>query len=104
MDKMTLLWAGLAFAGFVVGLWVRPVVLLRMGIGLMLLAGLGLLASNLMGFPGAAYWFGAGMIGIAVVFGVAFVGALGGWIVRRIIGVEDQRHRVNTKEYNSIIQ
>jgi hypothetical protein len=101
MNFYTPLWLGLALAGFVVGLWVRPMVLLRVAIALFLLAGLGLMVANLMRSDGMAYAFGAGMAGIALVFGLAIVGAVAAWLVRRALHVPAPRERI--REYNSII-
>jgi hypothetical protein len=101
MNIYTPLWLGLALAGFVVGLWVRPMVLLRIAIALFLLAGLGLMVANLLGSDGLAYTFGAGMAGIALVFAVAIVGAIAAWMVRRALHVQAPRERI--REYNSII-
>lgn len=103
MTPPPVFWLGLAVAGFVLGLVVRPMVLLRIGIALVMLAGLGLLLSNTWGWEGAAFWFGAGMATLGVVFGVAILGSVAGWAVRRAVhGPAEPRHRM--REYNSIIQ
>lgn len=101
MENLTPLWLGLALAGFVLGLFVRPVVLLRIAIGLALLGGLGLLASNTLGATGLAWWFGAGIAAVAVIFGVAIIGALAGWVVRRLVHAPTQRP--HQREFNSIL-
>lgn len=101
-NTYTPFWMGLAIAGFVLGLFVRPMVLLRIAIGLVMLAGLGLLLSNTWGWAGAAWWFGASMAAVGVIFGVAIVGALAGWCVRRIVHAGEPR-RVPRK-YNGVLQ
>jgi hypothetical protein len=101
MNTLTPLWFGLAIAGFIAGLWVRPKVLVRIAIGLFLLAGLGLVACNTLGYAGAAYWFGVAMGALAVVFGVAILGSIGGWMVRRLIDGGGRSKPVK-REFNGI--
>lgn len=101
MNTITPLWLGLAFAGFVLGLFVRPMVLLRIAIALFMLSGLGLLLANTSGSQALAYWFGAGMVAIAVIFGVAIVGAIAGRLVRRLVHAEEPRR--HERQYNSIL-
>jgi hypothetical protein len=101
MDNITLLWAGLALAGFVIGLFVRTGTVLRVALGLFMLSGLGLVLANTAGWSTAAYWFGIGMAGIAITFAVAIVGALAGRLVRKMVGVDDERRP--ERSYNSIL-
>lgn len=102
MDISTTFWLGLGIAGFVLGLFVRPMVLLRMAIALLMLTGLGMLLANTWGSQGLAWWFGATFAALAVIFGVSILGAIAGSLVRRIAHREPQRPR--RREYNSILQ
>jgi hypothetical protein len=101
MATYTPLWIGLAFAGFLLGLFLRPMVVLRMAIGLGLLAGLGLMLANTWGSQHYAFVFGALGVALLVVFGVSLLGSFAGWIIRRIVHEPPKPRR---REYNSILQ
>jgi len=95
------IWLGLGFVGLILGLWIRPKVILRTGFGLALLCGLGLVMSNVSGAEGWGYWFGVGMAAVLVVFGTAALGALIGRLVRRMVGGVEEKPR--EREYNSVL-
>jgi hypothetical protein len=64
-DPAFSVWLGLAVAGFLVGLWLRPLVVVRAGM--------------------AAYWSGALLVGTLVLSAAALAGALLGRLVLRIV-------------------
>ena len=83
MDKSTLAWLSLTVFGFVFGLSSGPMALLRIGIGLMLLCGLGVLLADASGHDRLAYWCVIGIVSVLVAFLVAMVGAVTGAAVRK---------------------
>ena len=82
MDQSTFAWLSLVTFGFVFGLASGPMALLRIGIGLVLLAGLGLLLASTSGYERLAYWLVIAMVAVAAAFMVAMVGAVVGAAVR----------------------
>lgn len=84
MDHPTLAWLSLIVFGFVFGLASGPMTLLRIGIGLTLLAGLGVLLADISGHDRIAHWFVIGMVSVLVAFLVAMVGAVVGAAVRQV--------------------
>lgn len=84
-DPAFSVWLGLAVAGLLVGLWLRPMIVMRVGIGLAMLAGLALLVSVTLGAGLAAYWSGALLVGTLVLSTAALAGALLGRLVLRIV-------------------
>ena len=83
MEPSTIAWLSVVLCGFIFGLSSGPTALVRIGIALMLLSGLGVLLANTSGYPRLAYWFVIGMMAIVVAFLVALVGALIGAAVRK---------------------
>ena len=83
MDPSTFSWLCLIAFGFAFGLASGPKVLLRIGIGLTLLAGLGVLLADTSGHDRLAWWFGIGGIALLAAFAVALLGAFFGAAVRK---------------------
>jgi hypothetical protein len=84
MDPSTVAWLSLVICGFAFGVANGPMALLRIGIGLMMLSGLGVLLAMTSGFPRVAYWFVIGVTAVVVAVLVAMLGALAGGAVRRL--------------------
>ena len=82
MDQSTLAWLSLVTFGFVFGLASGPKTLLRIGVGLVLLSGLGVLLATTSGYDRLAYWFVIGMVAVGAAFLVAMLGAVVGAAVR----------------------
>jgi hypothetical protein len=83
MDHSLPTWLCLMAFGFVFGASSGPQALVRIGIGLMLLSGLGVVLASTSGHERLAYWFVIGMVGVVVTFLVAMLGALVGAAARK---------------------
>jgi asparagine N-glycosylation enzyme membrane subunit Stt3 len=82
MDQSTLAWLTLITFGFAMGVSAGPMALARIGLGLAMLCGLGVLLANTSGHEHLAYWCVVGMVAVVAAFAVAFVAGLVGAAVR----------------------
>ena len=85
MDHSTFALLCLLLTGFVFGLFSGPMTLLRIGIGLTMLCGLGVLLATTSGHERLAYWFSIGVGAVVVAFVIALIGALAGAAVRNLL-------------------
>jgi len=83
MDPSTAAWLSVIACGFIFGLSSGPTALVRIGIALMLLSGLGVVLASTSGHERLAYWFVIGMVGVVVAFLIAMLGALFGEALRK---------------------
>ena len=83
MDQSTLAWLSLTVFGFLFGCSSGPMALLRIGIALTMLCGLGVLFAETSGHDRLAYWCVIGMLSVLVAFLVAMVGAVTGAAARK---------------------
>jgi hypothetical protein len=91
MDHSTLAWLTLITFGFVMGLSAGPMAMVRIGIGLTMLCGLGMLLATTSGHDRMAHWFVFGMVAVVVAFGVALIGAVIGAAVRDALRRRDSQ-------------
>ena len=82
MEQSTVALLSLVTFGFVFGLASGPKSLLRIGVGLVLLSGLGVLLATTGGYDRLAHWFVIGMVAVGAAFLLAMLGAVVGAAVR----------------------
>ncbi|MFC5499473.1 hypothetical protein ACFPOE_18150 [Caenimonas terrae] len=85
MPHSTLALLTLLSFGFAFGLFAGPMALLRIGIALTMLSGLGVLLATTSGHDRLAYWFSIGVGAVLVAFFIALLGALAGSAIRRLL-------------------
>ena len=91
MDHSTIAWMTLVSFGFIFGMSSGPMALLRIGMALMMLCGLGVLLANTSGHERLGYWFAIGMVAVLVAFLIALLGAVIGAAVREALRRRDPK-------------
>ena len=104
MDTSTFAWIWLIAFGFAFGLASGPMALLRIGLGLTMLSGLGVLLADTSGHDRLAWWFGIGVIALLAAFAVALLGAFVGAAVRKAFWRGPGNRRASLRTPRAIAQ